>query len=165
VTPRKNPKSELGWLASHFGRTIGLIRRNLSGLAILALAGAGFAVGSVVAPDHAGSKTPTTVTAAALRPVVNAPDNAGRPPALARVQPRHKHKKPAKKSAADTISTEVAGVSGTVAQQSQPQGSSGTSGSSTNTQTKTRTETKQPSGDTTTTLQPPPFDEHTSSGQ
>lgn len=132
-------------------------------LAVLALAGAGFAVGAALSPDQAGAPATTSVTTAAARPVINAPDSAAEPPALARVK-RHRKAKKAKPEATTTApqsSEPSAGVNGTAAQQTpvQPSGGSGT-GTST---TKTQPTEKQTTD--TSTVEPPPFDEHTTSGQ
>jgi hypothetical protein len=132
-------------------------------LAVLALAGAGFAVGAALSPDHADTGTATSVTTAAARPVINAPDSAAQPPALASVRHHRKTKKAKPKPATTSSSSgqSSVGVAGTAAQQTpvQPSGGSGT-GTSTTTTQPAKTKTTD-----TSTVQPPPFDEHTTSGQ
>jgi hypothetical protein len=123
----------------------------------------GFGLGSVLAPQHTDKLDATSVSAR-VRPVVNAPGPAQRPPALARV----KHaKKRAKTRATGTATTPTTGqqsaaVSGTSSAQPQTQSSSGGATAVTKTKTQPQQAT-QPQSDTGTTSEPPPFDEHTTS--
>jgi hypothetical protein len=133
-------------------------------LAVLALAGAGFALGAALSPDHADTGTTGSVTAAAARPVINAPDSAGQPPALARVKHHHAAKKAKPKATTTTpqSSEPSTGVDGTAAQQTPVQPSGGGSGTGTSTSTTQATKKKTTE---TSKVEPPPFDEHTTSGQ
>jgi hypothetical protein len=123
-------------------------------------------VGAALAPGGDGKRTAATVTAAAKRPVINAPDNAGTPPALAHVTQRRKHRTAAEKKQATAQPAasvqQSASVAGTVVQQTQSQPSSG--GTTRHTTTTQQTQSpKQPAG--SGSPEPPAFDEHSTSGQ
>ncbi len=127
-------------------------------VAVLALAGAGFAVGSLLSPSNADTRPRTqATTTVAARAVINAPDTSARVPALARVKRHHAKKQPAKQSTATTTQPD-AGVSGTVAQQVGTRQSTGTSTQAKQTQPEQKQTTTQE-----TSTQPDQFDTHTPS--
>ena len=130
-------------------------------VAVLALAGAGFAVGSALAPSHSGdSTTPSVTTAAAVRPVVNAPDAAPRVPALARS--KHPAKRTKKKPSDSTTTAAQTQPSAAIAGTTPTRHTPAIAAPVTKTQTQTQPQ-QQPTTGTTTSPEPPPFDEHTQS--
>jgi hypothetical protein len=121
-------------------------------------------VGAALSPDRAGTGTTTSITTAAARPPINTPGFAARPPALAPVKHHRKAKRAKPKPATPTTQSSQgsAGVSGTAAQQTPVQPSGGAAGTGTST---TRTQPTKKQTTDTSTVEPPAFDEHTTSGQ
>ena len=120
-------------------------------------------MGAALAPDNEAPKrgaTPPT-DAGVKQPAlsrIHTPASAANVPALARVKSSRRHRKAATKTADATQAQTDAGVSGTVAQQTASQPSSGGS-----TQSKKQTQQKQQTDTGTNALEPPPFDQYTTS--
>src|SRR4051812_11177289 len=123
-------------------------------IAVLALAGAGFALGALLAPDDPQNPAATTITEPAKRPVIEAHVVSARIPPLAaskaRVTPP---------VATGSTSQPAQAPTATTPSQSPSPSRSGQPSTNSSSQTQS-TITKTDTG-TSTAIKPPPFDEHT----